>query len=445
VAQIFPANWQEQLLWLGFRGEVWIEPGQPASQGSVYRQPHAGRVALVLGAGNNNAIAPMDVLHKLFVEGDVVILKMNPVNDYLGQILAQALHPLIRDGFLGILSGDGALGNYLCHHPLVESIHITGSHHTHDAIVWGATASEQEQRKATGQPLLTKPISSELGCVTPVLIVPGPWSQADLIFQARHLASMITHNASFNCVAPQVLVMAQGWAQRQAFLDLLRQRLATCPPRKAFYPGANHRYQVFLDHYPQAEVLGSQTCTSIPWTLIPNVPPRAGELAFSEEAFCGLVAEVSLAGADPAEFLQQAVEFANDKIWGSLSCVVVIDPLTQKRMANRLDQAIADLRYGAIGINVWTGVITLLGVHPWGAFPGNLLCDIRSGQGFVHNTFLFDHPEKTVLKAPFRIWPTPIWFTDHRNLLRLSQTLLAYEADPSWFKVPSVMGQALQG
>ena len=46
-----------------------------------------GSVALVLGAGNQTAVACMDILHKLLVDDAVVVCKMNPVNEYLGQYL----------------------------------------------------------------------------------------------------------------------------------------------------------------------------------------------------------------------------------------------------------------------------------------------------------------------------------------------------------------------
>lgn len=53
-------------------------------QGSV---PTEGSVALVLGAGNQASVPPLDILHKLVVEGAVVICKMNPVNEYVGPFL----------------------------------------------------------------------------------------------------------------------------------------------------------------------------------------------------------------------------------------------------------------------------------------------------------------------------------------------------------------------
>ncbi|MCY7392793.1 MAG: aldehyde dehydrogenase family protein, partial [Leptolyngbyaceae cyanobacterium CAN_BIN12] len=213
VAQVFPDNWMDRLMWLGFKGEVWIQPDQPATQGKIYRQyqnPQQGVVSLVLGAGNVSAIAALDSLHKLFAENQVVLLKMNPVNAYVGEFLEKALQPLIQAGFLAIVYGDAELGRYLCQHPQIETIHITGSHHTHDAIVWGSTLEEQQHRKAAHNPALTKPITSELGCVTPILIVPGNWSAGDIAFQARQVASMVAHNASFNCVAAKVVITASG-------------------------------------------------------------------------------------------------------------------------------------------------------------------------------------------------------------------------------------------
>jgi acyl-CoA reductase-like NAD-dependent aldehyde dehydrogenase len=444
VAQVLPANLLDRLLWFGYRGEVWLEPGKPATQGQIYRQPTPGQLALVLGAGNVSAIGAMDTLYQLFAANRVVILKTNPVNAYLGEYLAQAFAPLIEAGYLRIVDGGADIGDYLCHHPQVDTIHITGSHHTHDAIVWGATASERQQRKADDNPKLTKPITSELGCVTPILVVPGNWSTADLTFQARQVAAAIAHNASFNCAAAQILVTASGWAQREEFLDLLRRELTHTPPRQAYYPGSQERYQSFLDRYPQTELLGTRTESVIPWTLIPDLPPSAGEYALTEEAFCGLLAEVQIPATTAPEFLTTAVNFANEKLWGSLSCTLLIDRNTQRKYQQELHTAIADLKYGTIGVNIWSGATFYVGSTTWGAYPGNSLDNIGSGMGIVHNTYLFDYPQKSVFYAPFRIFPTPLWFAKHRSLLPLAKELLKFEAAPSWTNLITVAIAAMQ-
>ncbi len=445
VAEVLPANLIERLLHLGYRGEVWLEPGTLPTQGQIYRASIDSKVALILGAGNVTAIVAMDTLGKLFSENQVVILKMNPVNEYVGAYLAQAFAPLIQAGFLQIVYGGAEVGEYLCQHRQVETIHITGSHRTHDAIVWGITESEQQQRKATNQPRLTKPITSELGCVTPILVVPGQWSPADLTFQARQVASTIAHNASFNCASGQVLITSSGWAQRDQFLAAVRRELAAVPPRQAYYPGAQDRYQAFLDKYPQSELLGTRTSEILPWTLIPAVPPLAGEYALNEEAFCGILAEVSIESVSTADFLTTAVEFANDRVWGTLSCTVLIDTQTQQKYPQAFDTAIANLQYGAIGVNIWSAMLFYFGSTTWGAYPGNTLADIGSGIGFVHNSYLFDRPQKSVVYAPFRIFPTPAWFANHKNLLNMARQLLKFEAYPTWQHFSGVVMSALRG
>ena len=454
IAHVFPDNLMERLLWFGFKGEIWLQPGQAAMQGMVYRQPaQHGTLALVLGAGNVSAIAPMDALYKLFAEDAVVLLKMNPVNEYTGPILEAAFQSLRQDGFFEVVYGGAELGQHLCQHPLVETIHITGSHHTHDAIVWGDTPEEQAQRKAGDQPRTVKPITSELGCVTPVIVVPGTWSKRDIAFQARHVAGMVVHNASFNCAAAKVMVTAKGWAQRDEFLAQLQQELAQTPVRKAYYPGAKERYQAFLAQYPQAIALADVTTLepahesqdTLPWTLIPDVTAQAGEYGLTQEAFCGVLVEVSLEASDTGTFLTQAVDFVNEQVWGNLSCTVLVDAQTQRQWDTEVEAAIAGLRYGAIGVNVWSAVVFSLSVFPWGAFPGNRLNNITSGQGMVHNAYLFEQPQKAVLRAPFRILPLPIWFARHQNLLALAQHFTAFQAQPSWSRFFRIILAALRG
>ena len=446
VARVFPATLMDRALFTGYSGEVWIAPDQPASQGEIYRKhPAEGKVALVLGAGNVSSIGPMDVLYKLFVEDQVVLLKMNPVNAHVGPYLEEAMRCLIDDGFLAVAYGGAAVGAHLADHPKVDTLHVTGSDRTYDAIVWGADPAEQARRKAANEPRNRKPFTAELGCVTPVLVVPGEWSDDDLAFQARQVAGMVAQNASFNCNAAKVLVTAQGWPQRQAFLDKVHQALAATPARKAYYPGAKDRYQAMLDHYKQAKPLIEGGEGVVPWTVIPDVPPAEGEYALNNEAFCGVIAEVALDVTSAQSFLDSAVDFANERCWGTLSCCVLVHPATERNHAAALDRAIADLRYGGIGINCWPAMVYGLVSTTWGAFPGHTPRDIRSGVGVVHNTFLFDHPQKSVVRAPFRIRPTPVWFADNKNLAEIGRKMVRMEADPSWGKLFGVALAALKG
>jgi hypothetical protein len=68
--------------------EVWMKQGVTIeetieTQALRYRENHPGKISLVLGAGNASALQVADLLNKLYVENQVVLLKMNPVNAYL--------------------------------------------------------------------------------------------------------------------------------------------------------------------------------------------------------------------------------------------------------------------------------------------------------------------------------------------------------------------------
>lgn len=450
VAQIFPYETSDKIFYGGIRAEVWFELGDSPSQGRIYREKRKGisqegGVALVLGAGNVASIGPMDTLYKLFVDDEVVIIKTNPVNAYLGEHWAHALRPLVDQGFVRIVHGGADVGAHLTYHDKIASIHITGSNHTHDAIVWGADEKERERRMAEDDPKLDKPISSELGAVTPVFVVPGAWSSKQMDYQARHVASMVANNASFNCNAAKMLVVASGWNQREEFIQLVREKLSEMPPRKAYYPGAENRYEGFLDNYPQAIPLIEDNEEIVPWTVIPDVPPEGEEYALCNEAFCGVLAEVTLDADNAEEFIEEMVRFGNEEAWGTLSCMILIDPKTEKAHKDTFEDAIASLEYGGIGINAWAGVIYALVNTTWGAFPGHSLKDIQSGRGVVHNTFMFDRPQKSVVRAPFKIFPTPPWFTDHKTVHTLGRKITEFETNPSVFKIPGIVATALRG
>jgi acyl-CoA reductase-like NAD-dependent aldehyde dehydrogenase len=434
---------KEKLMFAGFTADIWIEPGKPASQGRIYREAKGtGKVALVLGAGNVTSIPPMDVVYKLFVEDEVVVLKMNPVNAVAGPHIARALKSLVDAGFLAVVYGGAEVGAHLANHAQVDTLHVTGSDRTYDAIVWGADPEEQKRRKAAKTPLNVRPFTAELGCVTPCIVVPGDWSEADLDYQARHVASMVAQNASFNCNAAKVLVTAKSWPQRAKFVEKVHAALGRAQARKAYYPGAEARYRGFLDKYPQAKAVGPAGENVVPWTVIPDVPAKQGEYALTNEAFCGVLAEVELEASGASEFMLQAARFANDDCWGTLSCMVLIDAKTERANADAFDLMLEQLRYGGIGINCWAGIIYALVSPTWGAFPGHPNTDIQSGAGVVHNSFMLDYPQKSVVRAPFRINPTPAWFFDHKNLKALGQGLLKLESSPG---LGSFVSTALAG
>jgi acyl-CoA reductase-like NAD-dependent aldehyde dehydrogenase len=456
VAQVFPQSLYDRLFFGGITAQVWMEPGitaaeLPKTQAVAYQKTHQnqhGKVNLVLGAGNVSSICPMDILYKLFVENQVVLLKTNPVNAYLGPLIEESFRALVEPGFLRVVYGGAEEGKYLCNHPGIDEIHITGSDKTFDAIVFG-TGTEGTQRKAAARPLLTKPITGELGNVSPVIVVPGPWSESDITYQSQHIASMLTNNAGFNCNATRVIIQHQSWTRRDQLLRGIRHVLRNVPLRNAYYPGAKQRQQSFLDIHPEAEQYGTAQGEQLPWTLIAGVDPtRTNDICFTMEAFCGLFAETMLEAEGIPAYIDSAVEFANEHIWGTLNATILVHPrsLADPAIATALERAVSNLRYGTIGVNYWAGIGYALGVTTWGAFPGHALNDIQSGTGVVHNTLMFSRPQKSVLRAPFRSTPTPPWFVTQGKVARkIFPKLVDLEASPSPAKVPGILWTAMRG
>lgn len=453
VAPVFPADGFDGLLFQGFTAEVWMQPGVrleelSENQASFYRQKSPkGKVALVLGAGNVSSIGPMDTLYKLFVEGQVVLLKMNPVNEYLGPFIDEMFEPLRERGFFRVVYGGAAEGDYLCQHRLVEEIHVTGSDKTHDAIVFGV-GEEGARRKASDDARNPKRLTCELGNVSPIIIVPGPWSQKDLDFHGVNIASTIVNNAGFNCTATRVIVQHEQWDKREALLEALRRAFKKAADRKPYYPGAKERQTTFVEHHPDAELFGAKGEGRVPWTLIHHLDAgQVDDICFNTESWCGQTSEVALSSSSIVEYIDSAVKFCNERVWGTLACSIIVHPKSLKdpAVAEAVERAIAKLRYGAIAINHWSGLVYGLATPTWGAFPGHERRDIRSGQGVVHNTFMFDRPQKSVLRGPFRVFPRPAWFVDNDRALSVGPKLTYFNADPSLARLPGLIWASMFG
>ena len=453
--KVFPRDGYDKLLFSGFTGEIWVEPGVSqeevrAGVAGLYRQgarDGEGAVALVLGAGNVASIGPMDVLYKLFCEDQVCLLKMNPVNEHLGPFIMRGLAPLVKEGVLRLAYGGASVGEYLVHHDAVHEIHITGSDFVHDLIVWGPPGEEQERRKAAGEPLCHKRITSELGCITPVIIVPGPWSHMQLDFQAENIATMMANNASFNCNAAKVLVTSAAWSLREDLLARVDKILDSLPPRHPYYPGSDERYGRFMAAHPEARQHSDPASGKIPWTTIFGVDPGAEEdIVFTEEAWCAVLAETALPEVEPDAFLAAAASFVNDRRWGTLSCSVLIHPSSQATIGpEAFEDHIATLRYGSVVINHWPAVSYGLCTTTWGAHPGHTLADIGSGIGTVHNTLMIPRPQKSVIRGPFMVSPRPPWFSTHGGASDIGRALTRFEHRPSIWRLGPTIYHALKG
>ena len=257
---------------------------------------------------------------------------------------------------------------------------------------------------------------------------------------------MVALNASCNCNAAKTILTWRGWPQRRAFLDAVSAALAALPARKAYYPGSGARFDLFLGAHPEAVKLGPAGPGALPWTTVFDVDPAAtGDPVFTREAWCPIIAESPLGAEDEVDFLDQAVRFSNEHLWGTLSCAVIVHPDTEARLGDRFERAIAGLRYGTIGVNHWAALSYVLSAAPWGAFPGHTLDAIGSGIGVVHNTLMFSRTQKSVLRGPFVVTPKPPWFVGHRKAHCVAERLAGYEARPSVWRIPAIVAAAVAG
>ncbi|HQN65376.1 MAG TPA: aldehyde dehydrogenase family protein [Methylophilus sp.] len=424
------------------------EPVLESTRASFYKKPdHQGKLALVLGAGNIAAIGVMDVITKMFNEGKVCILKMNPVNAYLGPYIEKAFKAAIDKHYFAVVYGGVEVGRHLVYHPDIDEVHLTGSDKTYDQIVWGAPGTEQQARRNRNEPLLKKTITAELGNVSPVIVVPGPYTEKEIAFQADAIAAAMTMNASFFCNSAKVLVMPKGWAGSGSFMRAIQKTCSAVEPRKAYYPGAEERWKTLTKNRRNAVSIGKPAVGTLPWTFITGLDAYDDEVLFREEAFCSVFAEVQVGNQNPVEFLERAVAFCNNKLWGNLNATIIVHPKTLKDPAVKaaFEQAICKLKYGTVAVNTFPGIPFIFASPPWGAHPSSTPEDIQSGNGFVHNTAMLEGIEKSVIRAPLTVFPKPGWLTSHRKANMVTRRIAEMEATASWAKIPGIVWSAMQG
>jgi aldehyde dehydrogenase (NAD(P)+) len=306
--------------------------------------------------------------------------------------------------------------------------------------------AERERRKKQGEPIFSRAITSELGNVSPVIVVPALYAADELAFQAKSVAAQVTNNASFNCNAAKMLVLPKGWPQRARFLDLVMDAMAAAPTRKAYYPGAEDRYATLTAGRTPRQA-GSPKAGELPWTLIEGLDPASDDALFATEPFCCIVSEVSIASADPLEFCAEAARFCNDKLFGTLNAELIVHPtrFSDPTTAAAIDDATMKLRYGAVAINTWPALVYATAAPPWGGHPSDTLADVQSGIGWSHNAWMLEGVEKVVAIAPLLASPKPAFFADNARMRTIGERLAAHVAHPGPGTLARLGWEAIRG
>ena len=167
--------------------------------------------------------------------------------------------------------------------------------------------------------------------MSPFIVVPGPWSAADLRYQAEHFVTQKMMNVGFNYIATQVLVMAGGWNLADRFVEQIHTVIEQQPARASYYPGSQER-RVRITKHLSAITVGLSAVGHIR-----DLDPGQDHTAFKEEFFAAAFASTRLPLSDPGDFLDAAVDFSNERLEGSLGRSSLPTP-------ERLPHSVPDLR-----------------------------------------------------------------------------------------------------
>jgi len=428
--QVFPTETIEKLLYMGVKGYIKIRKNMSLEDFIKYRG-FESRVniknpttTLVLGAGNQSCIPILDFAYHISTRRSPVVLKLNPVNEYLKPVFDNILAPFIKRRFLAIVTGDAEFGKYLTEHQAISHIHLTGSHGTYENIVYGKKLSVKEVGSKTIKKMNNTSISTELGNVTPIVVVPDRWTRSDIKVQAKKIATAKLQNAGFNCIAAQVIVIDNNWKQKDEFVKEIKTVISNQKTRYFYYPGSKQRISD-INSAPNTEILSQDSC-EVPYSA--SVTDDDDIYYFHNEIWGGSIIFKFLKSDSLPDFISRATDFCNNNLWGNLGCTVIIKPKTEKKYTNEFQNMVDNLKYGTVGINEWCALGFAIPSLPWGGYPGNRDSDIQSGQGFVHNTYLFESPLNSVIRTNFKplFNIDPPWFITHKNSHKVLKNLTYY-------------------
>ena len=336
---------------------------------------------------------------------------------------------------------------------------------------WGPK-NEQEKRKQERKPKLANAeMTSELGCITPWIVVPANYTQKQLVHHVQILMSGVHGNASANCLAPKVVILDENWAQKDEFIRCFREEWESAVLPVAYYPGSRQRWTAYREVYPAAVEWDSATGQGIQQrqlappmlnaangdkeaTLLPllcvdvdvdltSIEGRQAakqEYAFQNEPFCPVLSFVTVKNTNGLEeYMDSVVTLCNDYVYGSLSCSMSIPDVLKDHVS--VQNAIANLKYGSIGINTFTGFCYQYG---WGGHASQeCLESVESGLGRINNYLFVPHLEKVVIRAPF-VWSThPKYNSNFVQAKRELDAVAAFVMKPGVMTLLQLLGATI--
>tara|TARA_B100001287_G_scaffold265412_1_gene258279 strand:+ start:391 stop:2037 length:1647 start_codon:yes stop_codon:yes gene_type:complete len=443
--KVFPNNFIERITFPFINAKVYFNKSMSFEdinkfRGFSKRYDIEPSITLVLGAGNFSSIPYLDVLYHLITRRSVILLKLNPVNEYLKPVFEKVFKNFIERGYIIVTNGNINESKYMATHPGINHIHLTGSDKTYEDIVYGRELTGNERSIKTVSKINPKPITSELGNVTPIIIHPGKWSTSDIKYQARKIVTGKLNNNGFNCIAAQVVVLPDGWGHTETLIKYVKYYMNKAKDRKAYYPDSIERLTK-LEKDKSYERVNSLSCTTPHLTR----EIKAYNKYELDEVWSSTIYFRKIAYSNAEDYVKKSIDYCNNELWGNLGVSVIIKNHNSKFNKHITNSYIENLKYGTIAINEWAAIGYIIPQLPWGGFPGNKDNDIQSGQSVVHNSMLFESPLKGIVETKFRISRLidPPWFITNRKSRRLFMNLTYFQINNTKINLIKLIFSAL--
>lgn len=416
--QVFPIHKKDRIIAGKQKGFLHVS-GEPRQVNPLEKPPG---VIAISGAGNYSS--SIEMVTALFLENKAVIHKPHAINEATDKIWEKIFAPLIQRKAVAFCDADQ--GREMSTLEGLDAIYFTGSTGVAHAIQDDASA----------------PLVSECGGNNPCLIVPGdrPWTDKELAHWAVEITSVGKLNGGAVCGRPQTIITSKNWPQREAFLDALRKAISedtfAC---STYYPGVDKTKASFIENQPTAEVLQPQDGKhpAGDFVFIPGV--GEDDFAVHNEAFCQIFSELPLDTENNADdFLARATDFCNNRLLGSLGCMLLVDGDTFATHEARVHQAVHELNYGGIAVNSVPPNIWLNPYLTWSGC-GETTDDFVSGVGNFGNGLNFEKVVKSVIIDDFG--SSAFALTNRTQFRHLLENASYFSIDQSWFRFAKLAGQ----
>lgn len=398
--------------------EVWTTPSDE-NDTTDYENGDTGKIAVVLGAGNQSFLALVDILDNILRHKRSVLVKHHPLRPWLSESFGIMLEPLVQRGYFSQVPDiSNEATQALLSDPSVGHVHITGSYKTAQLI----QQILQKAHPELSQDKINSMVTSELGCATPQIMDDGVYTELELQHAAQCIAFGKKANGGCNCLSAQVVVLSKNWAQKDAFRTKLLDELKRQPTAPCYYPGSIERKASMVDKCQkagskctptEAASVSDETNISEADQVVLVECGTPGEEGYNshpllEEAFSPILAIVELdhnKEDDDSYLLKTVIPFLNNKdnIFGSLSCSIYTPVSKGKEYTRKgLQNALSKLQYGSISVNQLNlfGYFTAAKGGMWGGHKLETKC--QSGNGNIGDLYgiIGDKIGKAIVYGP---------------------------------------------